>query len=248
MALTLAATRIAHSEEARASLYILDRSPEFTDTDGVCFTFSPAEKSGKERQILGIAKGPPGSTLLMIAFDRDALFLNLAPVMAQQTENSKAVRFPAEGAIWPFDKATTSIDLYVAVFLNDDPNLPRFTEYVTWLGEALAAGDKDTVMLHTLAIKNRLSSLLRQKSVDSYRVNFGEMVADGIRLPPSSKAAVTRGFPSTDTKRDHPGTVAAARRGLKTLENEWTEDSRAIAFGLASPGVLVFPISAPAAP
>ena len=247
--LTLAVTTVSRSDEARASVYIVDHSPEFTDTGGACFTSSPVERSAKERQMLGIAKGPPGSTLLMMAFDRDALHLNLAPVLAPQTEDSKAVRFPAEGAVWPFDKASASVDLYIAVFLNDDPNLPRFAEYVGWLREALTAGDKDTAMLHTLAIKNRLSTLLRQKSVDSYRVNFGDMLTDGSRLPPSSKAAVTRSaIPPGVTKPEQKNPIAAAQRGLKTLENEWSQDSRAIPFGLASPGVLVFPISAPAAP
>ena len=248
LALTLSITSTSQSEEARVSVYIVDHAAEFTDTGGACITYSPAEKSGNGRQILGIAKGPPGTTLLMVAFERDALYLNLAPVIAPQTADSQAVRFPAEGAVWPFDKASAPIDLYVAVFFNDDPSLTRFAEYVEWLREALAAGDKDTAMLHALAIKNRLSSLLRQKSVDSYRVNFGDTLTDGLRLPPSSKAAVTRSIPSTETKREQPSPIAAVRRGLKTLEKEWKEDSRAISFGLASPGVLVFPISAPAAP
>lgn len=249
--LMLAAHTVSRSEEAGASIYVVDRSPEFAETGGACLTYTPGEKSGKERQILGIAKGPPGSTLLMIAFDRDALYLNLAPVIAPQTKDSKALRFPAEGTLWPYDKASPSVDLYVAVFPKDDPNLPGLTDHAEWIGQALAEGDKDTVMLHALAIKNRLSSLLRRRSVDSYRVKYSGTFADAVRLAPSSKAAVTRGVKSPlpdQTKSEAKGPVAAVRRGLKTLDSEWTEDSRAISFGPDSPGVLVFPITVPAAP
>jgi len=242
---------LSRGEEAHVSVYVVDHSAEFAAMGGACLPYTPTEKTGKERELLCVGKGPAGSTLLMMAFDRDLPYLDLAPVLAPQTADSEPLRFPAEEITWPYDKPGPAVDLYVAVFMNDDPALARIAEYVEWLGESLKQGDKETAMLHALAIKNRLSNILRQRSVDDYRVTFGSSLADAIREAPASKAAVTRSGKSavlTEANREPKASVAAVRRGLKTLGAEWREDSRVISFGLASPGVLVFPITTPTAP
>jgi hypothetical protein len=150
---------------------VVDRAAEFSGTDGACLPYHPGEATGKEREILAIAKGPVGSTVLMIAFDRDLPHLNLAPVLAEQTEDSKPLRFPAGESKWPYDGEAPPAELYVAVFANADPgpDLERIAEYVDWMSEALADGDTETAALHALAIKNRLSHLLRQRSAEDYR-------------------------------------------------------------------------------
>jgi hypothetical protein len=196
-------------------------------------------------------EAPPGAKLLMIAFDRDTPYLKLAPVLAEQTEDSKPLRFPAAGSVWPFDKAGSPVDLYVAVFPKDDPNLSRIAESVDWLSEALAANDTDSATLHSHAIKNRLTTILRKRSVDEYRAKYGDSLTDSIRFSPASKAAVTRGAKETaneESKRAPKSPVAAVRRGLKTLDEEWREDSQVIPFGLAEPGVFIFPVTTPPAP
>lgn len=239
------------AEEAHASVYIVDPSAEFAVTGGACLPYHSTEVIGKDREVLAIAKAPPGATLLLIAFDRDAPYLDLAPVLAVQTDDSKPLRFPAIGSAWPFDKTSNPIDLYVAVFPKDDPSLSRITEYVEWLGEALVADDRETAMLHSHAIKNRLTTLLRKQNVGEYRAKFGNSLTDSIRFSPASKAAVTRGAKETannETKRTPKNPVAAVRRGLKTLDEEWREDSQVIPFGLAEPGVFVFPITTPPVP
>lgn len=242
---------LSRGEEAHVSVYVVDHSTEFAAMGGACLPYTPTEKTGNERELLCVGKGPAGSTLLMMAFDRDLPYLDLAPVLAPQTADSEPLRFPAEGTTWPYDKPGPAVDLYVAVFLNDDPALARIAEYVEWLGESLKQGDKETAMLHALAIKNRLSNILRQRKVDDYRVTFGSSLADSIRDAPASKAAVTRSGKSallTDTTEEPKSPVAAVRRGLKKLNEQWRDDARVISFGLATPGVLVFPITTPVAP
>ena len=249
--LVLLTTRSARAEEAHASVYVVDSSAEFAETGGACLPYSPEEKTGDAREVLALAKGPPGSTILMIAFDRDTLHLGIAPVIAPQTETSSAARFPAEGGKWPFGKPSRPVDLYVAVFDEADPELAKLAEYSDWLSEALAGKNEVDALLHAEAIHKRLSQLLRQRGVEEYRVKFGDGLTS-LRLPPSSKAAITRGTPGDPildpTKREPKSPLAAVRRGLKTLDKEWREDSRPIAFGLASPGILVFPVTTPPAP
>lgn len=241
----------SRGEEARAMVYVVDRAQDLDETGGACLPYQPAEPVGKDREILAIAKGPVGSTVMMIAFDRDLPHLNLAPVLAEQTETSKPLRFPAEGAKWPYDGVAPPVDLYIAVFAKEDPNLERLAEYVGWMSDALAAGDADTAALHALAIKNRLANLLRQRSAGEYRAKYGNSISDAIRLAPSSKAAVTRGAtgPGPEASVRVPKSpVAAVRRGLKSLDSEWREDSQAIPYGPASPGILIFPVTTPVAP
>lgn len=241
----------SRGEEARAMVYVVDRAPEFAGMEGACVPYGPAEATGKDREILAIAKAPAGSTVLMIAFDRDLPHLGLAPAFAEQTEDSRPLRFPVEGAKWPYDDAAPPVDLYVAVFAKGDPNLERLSEYVEWMGEALADKDPETAALHALAIKNRLSQLLRQRSAEDYRAKYSDPITDAIRLAPSSKAAVTRGTTGLAPEaavRAPKSPVAAVRRGLKTLDSEWREDARLIPYSPASPGLFVFPVTTPAAP
>lgn len=239
-----------HAGEAHASVYVVDRASEFADTEGACLPYSPQEKTASSREILGIAKGPAGSTVFMIAFDRESPHLGLAPVIAAQGEESKPVRFPAEGTSWPFEMFSRPVDLYVAVFDSADPELEKLTEYAEWLTDALKEKDEVNALLHAEAIQKRLSNLLRQRRVEDYRVKYGEELTSA-RVPPSSKAAVTRGGKSDPLldgdKRVPKSPVAAVRRGLKTLDGEWRQDARAIPFTAGSPGVLLFPITTPLA-
>lgn len=236
--------------EALASVYIVDKAKAYEGTGGACLPYSPGEMTSPTREILAIAKGPPGSTLVMVAFDRDAPHLGLAPVVAEQTEDSKPARFPAEGALWPFAKAHGTVDLYLAVFDNSDPELAKITEYAGWLAEALAEKNEVSALLHAEAVQKRFSSLLRQKNVEEYRVKFGEELSS-LKAPPSAKAAVTRGTPDpllNEIPRLPQVPIAAVRRGLANLDKEWRQDGRAIPFAPGSPGILVFPVSTPVVP
>jgi hypothetical protein len=248
--ITLAGSPQARAGEAHASVYVVDRASEFAETGGACLPYSPQEKTAASREILGIAKGPAGATIFMMAFDRDSPHLGLAPIIAAQSEESKPIRFPAEGTSWPFDKFSRSVDLYVAVFDSADPELAKLAEYAEWLNDALKEKDEVNALLHAEAIQKRLSNLLRQRRVEDYRVRYGDEITSS-RLPPSSKAAVTRGNkpdPLIDgDKRAPKSPVAAVRRGLKTLDGEWRQDARVIPFTVGNPGVLVFPITTPLA-
>ncbi len=235
------------ADEARVSLYVVDRSAEFAETGGACLPYTPQEAPGPHREILAIAKGPPGSTVVMLALDRGAPHLGLAPVVSAQDEASQPVRFPAAGSTWPFTEAPDRVELHVAVFHQADPEVARIAEYAGWLDEALKAKNEVEILLHAEAIQKRLANLLRQRNVDEYRVKFGDGFSS-LRLPPSSKAAVTRG--GTDSllesaKREAKSPIAAVRRGMKTLDDEWLQDSRVIPVAPAAPGMLVFPIAAP---
>lgn len=246
-----AGSAMVRAGEAQVSLYVVDRSPEHAESGGVCLPYTPAEKAGSQCDVLAIAQGSAGSTLLIIAFDGDILHRDLAPVLSEQTGDSKPVRFPDGEASWTHSGATRPVELYVAVFDNADPNLARIAESVEWLSEALEEKAETEILLHAGTVKKRLSNLLRQKSAAEYQAKFGE--GDAPRVAPASKAAVTRGQTEGSLlfgpdKRDPKATVAAVRRSFKTLDDEWREDSRAIAFDRSSPGVLVFPVTPPPAP
>jgi len=250
MVATLVSASPGRSEEAHVSVYVVDRSEEFAEMGAACLSYSPSEPTGKNREILGIAKGPPGSTVVMFAFDRDKPHRSIPPVIAEQTAESKPVRFPAEGFSWPYDQTSATVELYVAVFDKEDKDLAKISEYAEWLNDALVSKNEVEALLHADAIKKRLSNLLRQRAVTEYRVKFDAEIAS---LPEAAapKAAVTRG--NTEGvlglgKKDPKASIAAVRRGLKTLDEEWTQDSRTIRFGIGKPGILVFPIATPPAP
>lgn len=244
------ASPLLTADEAHASVYVVDRSSEFSEMEGACLPYSPQEKTATAREILAIAKGPAGSTVFMMAFDRETPHLGLAPVIVAQGEDAKPVRFPAEGGSWPFEKFSRPVDLYVAVFDSADPELAKLSEYSGWLTDALQEKDEVNALLHAEAIQKRLSNLLRQRRVEDYRVKFGDGLTSA-RVAPSSKAAVTRGTPTDPlldgVKREPLSTVAAVRRGLKTLDKEWRQDARVLTFAPGAPGVLVFPITTPLA-
>jgi hypothetical protein len=246
----IAAPSILRSDEARASVYLVDRSGEFAATGGSCLPYSALEKPGPMREILSLAKGPAGSTVFMVAFAGDTPHLGLPPVVAVQTADSKPLRFPGEGAKWPYESAAKPVDLYIAIFDQADPELAKLTEYATWLSDALKSKNETEILLHSEVIKKRLNQLVRQQGGSELSSKLGGAIT-APREASSSKAATTRGgatstgFPG---KREAKASIAAVRRGLNTLENEWREDSRPIAFERAKPGVLVIPIATAAAP
>jgi len=235
-----------HAVEARAAVYVVDRDDEFAGAGGACLPYSTREKTTASREILAIAEGPAGSTLFMIAFDREYPHLGLGPVIAAQGKEPKPVRFPAEGAPWPFRTFSRPVDLYVAIFDSADPELAELAASAGWLTDALKQKDEVNVLLHAEAIRARLAVLVRRGRVEDYRVNYGEELTS-LRQPPSSKAGVTRSHKpdpvSNGAKRANPG----VHRGLKTLEAEWRQDARVIPFAAPSPGLLIFPITTPIA-
>ncbi|MAS92304.1 MAG: hypothetical protein CMO55_03830 [Verrucomicrobiales bacterium] len=238
-----------NAEEANATLYIVDQSPEHAEMGGACIPYTPLEKPGENRELLAFAKGPAGSTIVMLALQGDAVYGGLEPVITKMTEDSKAARFPNPESEkkWAFTEKTPKVDLYVLAFTEGDPQLEKIGEYLEWLKDSLKEGDDETAMLHTHAIKNRLSNIMRQQSTDSYLETYGDsLLANTDTIVGEGKAAVTRGatknlLQNEDTKPS--AAVAAVRRGLKSIDAEWKEDSRAIKFGLNSPGLLVFPIT-----
>lgn len=238
----------ASAEEGLASVYVVDKSAEFEGTGGACLPYTSSEMPGANREILAIAKAPADSSVFFFAVNRDAPHLGLAPVIAEQTKDSVAARFPGEGQTWAFDKPGTPVELYVAVFEKADPDLAKIAEYSEWLTEALGKNDEVEALLHTEAILKRLSNVLRQRRVEDYRVKYDESLSS-VRVPPSSKAAITRGTTESAAKsgdRFPKASLAAVRRGLKTLDAEWKQDGRKIDYGPGQPGVLVFSITAPA--
>lgn len=239
-----------HAGEAHASVYVVDRADEFAGTGGACLPYSSQQRTSASREILAIAEGPAGSSIFMIAFDREYPHLGLAPVIAAQGEESKPVRFPAEGSSWPFRTFSRPVDLYVAIFDSADPELAKLAEYAGWLTDALKQKDEVNVLLHAEAIRARLAALLRRGRIQDYRVNYGEELTS-LREPPSSKAGVTRSQkpdPVLDgAKRASQSRSVEVRRGLKTLEAEWREDARVIPFAAPNPGLLIFPITTPIA-
>ena len=241
-------------EEANASVYVVDHSAEFQNMGGACIDYTPGEKTGHNREILALAKGPTGSTVIMLALQGNSLHLGLEPVMAKMEEDSKPLRFPdqsSEGK-WPFSGESEKADLYVLAFSDSDPQLEKFVKYLDWLKEAMSEENEESTLLYTHAIKSRISEIVRQQSTDAYLATFGDsLLANTNTFVPEGKAAVTRSgkinlLENTDNQPDAP--VAAIRRGLHTIDEEWKEDSRTISFGLASPGLLLFPITTPPSP
>tara|TARA_R110002096_G_scaffold16662_6_gene56847 strand:- start:1520 stop:2296 length:777 start_codon:yes stop_codon:yes gene_type:complete len=233
----------AQSQEANVSLYVIDHSDEYSALGGACFKYTPEIKPGKDREILAIANGPPGSTVIMIAFQQDNLFRNLPPVVSVQSLTSSPLRFPAQQseARWAYNETNNNVELYIVALEKDDPQLERLTEYAAWLTDSLGENDEETAMLHALAIKNRLANLHRSNNAEVQTISF----PPGERTEPTAKAATTRGGlsqlgkPNTETKP----TTETPLRGLKNIDAEWEEDSQPIRFGPEKPGILIFPIT-----
>lgn len=247
----------AHGEEARAALYVVDRSEDGATSKGVCRPYTPEEKPGPDRELLILAEAPIGSTVFIMAFDRDAPYLGLPPLLAEQGKSSQVVRYPADGARWPFEPSPAAVELFIVVFDKGDPELPKIAESANWLTEALKKKNEVESLLHAESLKKRLTQLKRENLADNYRDKFGDGLRS-LRQPPSSKAAVSRkglettGSPDgvldsapTATKPDAPAVV---ERSLDQLEEEWRQDSRPIPHGLASPGVLVLSVAPTVAP
>jgi len=181
----------------------------------------------------------------MVAFAGDAPHLRLTPVLAEQGDESKPVRFPAEGERWTFDSAKEPVNFYIAVFDKADPELAKLAEDSASLAEALKSKNETEILLRSEAMQKRLRQFVRQQGGSELSARLGGAITAS-REASSSKAATTRngtagGFPNSLSLA---ASLAPKRRGLKTLDSEWREDSRAIPFGLAKPGVLVVPIAA----
>lgn len=238
------------AEEGLASVYVVDKSADYAETDGACLPYTGTEVPGPRREILALAKAPPGATLFLFAVQNDAPYLGLAPVIAPQSEDTLPARFPGAEQTWPHEQPATPVDLYIAVFDSSDPDLAKLSEYQEWLAEALAKKDEVEALLHTEAILKRLANVLRQRRVEDYRVKYEDGLSSN-RVQPSAKAAITRGTPETGdatAARFPKAPLAAVRRGLKTLDTEWRQDGRRIPYGPGQPGVLVFTITASAPP
>lgn len=241
---------LLRSEEAHASVYVVERSAESAAAEALCHPYAATSAPGPGREILALAKGPPGSTVLMVAFAGDAPHLGLAPVLAAQSEESPPARFPAEGASWPYETAGEAVDLYIAVFDRGDPGLPKLVDAAARLSGALTAKKSVEAMLHAEEVRKALSQVMRRLGVQAYRVDYGTDPAS-LRERSAPKAATTRGGSLSLAKPKEEGGAKGAPdapRRLGSLDAEWLEDARPISFGLASPGALVFPIAKPETP
>jgi len=266
------------AEDAHATLYVVDRSPEHAAMEGLCLKYTPSLEPSAQRDLLAIAKAPVGATIVMIAFGPEGVHQNLSPVVALQTAESGPARFPSpeKKQLWKYDGPQGGVDLYIAVFPEGDPALGRITEYVGWLNEALEGDDPSEAALHALALKKRFGGILRDRSSETFVANYDEAA----RVPDAAKAAITRGTKNTvpavpvspadpskprgEDGKDQPAAfpdplietgprvpsspVAAARRGLAQLDKEWKEDSLTISFEAGKPGVLIFPLTISTAP
>lgn len=238
--LLAAGTARGIAEEGRAGLFVVDRS---FDANYVAY---PPSGGGGEREIHCVAEGPPGTTILAVAFDGDEPYEGLAPVVAPQGAGSGPLRFPGGEAIWSLRAGEPTVDLYVAVFADDDPQLPWFVEYAGHLEKALASGDRDAALLHSIAIRYRFSAILRQRSEDEFRVAFP--AADEPRRPSSPIAGVTRGGAGKGAGLSGGAGAVFSSKELSRFDDEWREESRAITFSPTSPGILIFPVAPPSAP
>ena len=234
----------AFAGEGSVAVYVVDESPEFAEMGGQCTLYSKDAKPGPNKHLLAIAKGEPGTTVLLVGFDResDLLFSDFAPVMAAQNEDSEPMRYPSPdaGKKFSFEEEGSPVDLYFVVFDSNDPQLGRFNEFLGWMKDSFTSGDVEEANLHGLAMKNRISKMLRAKISTEYISEFG---GDDSRKAPVSKAAVTRGASALSLERKPPPPTAGVRRGLKSLDKEWKEDSRKISSEAGNPGILLFPIS-----
>jgi len=229
--------------EGAVAVYIVDESEEHAAMGGQCTLYTVEAETSEDRHLLAIGKGDPGTTAMLVAYDResDLLFDDIPPVIAVQTEDSPPLKFPApdSGKKFAFDGKGSPVDLYFVVFDKGDPQLEKFTEYMEWLTDSLAEGDRESANLHGLALKNRISKMLRTRISTEYLASFG---GDESQKAPTAKAAVTRGSPSTGSNKA-PVPTAGVKRGLKTLDKESKDDARKISGSPGDPGILLFPIN-----
>ncbi len=235
----------AFAGEGSVAVYIVDESPEHAGMGGQCTLFASTIKPGENKHLLAIGKGDPGTTALLVAYDResDLLFDNIAPVLSNQTKDSPPLKFPApdSGKKFAYNGKGAPVDLYFVIFDEGDPQLEKFTEYMGWMNDSFAEGDSESANLHGLVMKKRISKMLRTRISTEYIASFG---GDESQKAPTSKAAVTRGGPLKVTGSNKaPAATAGVKRGLKTLDKEWSEDARKISGSPGDPGILLFPIN-----
>ncbi len=232
------------ADEARAALFLVQRSFEATYAayDG---------SEGAEGELLLVAEGPPGTTLLVAAFDGEGPLSGTAPMLAPQGDGTEPLRFPQESGAWKLDKDSPQADLYVAVFAKDDPQLPALAEGVERLQKALADGDSDAALLHATAIRTRLAAILRQRGDGKSDAEDTDSTtaASAPRRPPISIAGVMR---KADDEASAPGAGSAvsalAAKSLERLDEEWREESQAVPVASGAPGILMFPVAPPSRP
>ena len=227
------------AEEAQAGVYLVDPSVLNPETKGQWAPYSPSIAISPDRKLILKTKAPAGATVLAIAFEGDSLFRSLKPILTTFEAESPAITFPdsSSGKSWSFAEENPTVSLYVAVFSQGDPQLERLEEYVGWLTDSIDENKTDEAALHALAIKNRLSNIVRTKGSQDYRARFEGSLTQTTPTEPTGKAAVTRGGTVKKTPLPDP-------QDLATLAETWKDSCETIPFSADTPGILVFDITA----
>lgn len=213
--LALAAPIRADEPEGTAAVFIIDESAKFASMGGECVEYTKDAVPGSNKRLLTFAKGVPGSVVVIAAFEagKDQLHRRLAPVVVEHSKTAKAIHFPTEDASIVWPfSSDVTADLFVLICDENDPILPTLRKNIASLRSALEGRQEDAVLLQSVALRTRIATLMRNRTSDSFDA----------RVAPSS--------------------IAAVRRGLKSLDHEWSDDSHPVPFSKGNPGLLLFKI------
>lgn len=213
--LSLASPVSAEESEGSAAVFVIDESAKFAAMGGECVEYTKDAAPGPNKRIQAFAKGVPGAVVVIAAFEagKDQLHRNLAPIVVEHAQSAKAAHFPAEASGVIWPFTDDDgADLFVLVCDGEDPILPTLRKNIANLQSALTGKQDDAILLQSVALRTRIATLQRNRSSDSF----------------SARVA--------------PSAIAAVRRGLKSLDHEWSDDSHSIPFSKGNPGLLLFKV------
>lgn len=231
------------AEEARVAVYAVNEktsslSPAAPD-------LSPAEG----QKIIASAKGPEGSTLVVVPFFVESPWIRISPLLEEQDSTDEPRAFPQGGGNEgiPFGPGDPAFDLYVAIFPKGSPQLAAIAENVTGLKKSLAAGNTEVVELHALQLRRHLSDAVRKSSGTTASGGFGDLDLT-IREAPAGKAAVSRTGTGKEVDSGKSASETGETKTFADLAEAWKQASVNLPMGLVSPGAKVFSFSSQSAP
>jgi len=203
-----------------SAVFVVEKAPDQgADADDKVERYTPAIKPGPDKWMVAIAKAPPNSTVLMVAYEPDGetLFRNLPPVVFEPTASSGVAKFPDKesDARWPYQNKADKAELFVLIFAKGDPETAKFRRHAEGLIEAIDKKREDAKLLHSAALKSAISNVIRRRSGQ-------DIIA---RYPSTSIAGIRRGLPT----------------GVGAV-GDWNKKSDTITCSKGEPGLLLYRI------
>ena len=202
-------------DEGSAALFVVDTSPQFAATEGQCVQYTKDAQPGPNKRLLAIAKGCENSVVLIVAFDagHDSLRAQLPPVMWKYSPTAPAARYPPASS---------------------DRVLPF---------EAI--GKPIDLFVLMCKMDDPVAEQLRKQIENIEAAIAADQPARTLLLTSGLRSGLTKLMRTQARSIEAPiapNAIAAVRRGLTTLHDDWKDDSLPIRFSKDKPGLMLFKI------